>query len=291
MLLPCTAMALRRVCAALCAMALCAGCADGVYADSVSNELERGGPEPVIVTLGGFTSCASAPQGPTPAGTARWERAARLSQRFSRGDARWVRGCFDAASQLHWVSSSAPGVVRSTTVDDLVPFFNAVAERVGDPRRPLYVIGHSYGGWVAAHTAARFAPSANLRLLFTVDPISPNDCTVGSYLRAAASPVTAPWSLAGCQRAPADLSLSDRARIVDHVPERAWRHYYQRNFIPLRSSPFEGAPQPHRSFDVSPLLTRNGGAHPSWNAHVGIDELSLVWYSFEASIEHDLSAP
>jgi hypothetical protein len=54
----------------------------------------------------------------------------------------------------------------------------------------------------------------------------------------------------------------------------------------LRASDFD-APSAHRRYDVSPFLTRLGGAHPSWNAHVGIDELSVVWHTFAASIAND----
>lgn len=268
-------------------LSVCVACAPAVEGESLSSSIERRGVEPVIVTLGGYTSCAADSRGPTPAGTARWTKSARLSARFSLGAPRWVRGCFDAGSRLYWVSSDAPGLVRSTTLDALSPFLAAVAERVGDTPRPVYLIGHSYGAWVAMHAAARLPAAAELRLLYTVDPISPNDCSVGSYLRAAASPLSAPWSLAGCQRAPTDISIDTRARILARTPDGGWRHYYQRNFVPLRSGAFSGAPSPHRSYDVSPLLTRSGGAHPSWNAHAGIDELSLVWYSFEASIERD----
>lgn len=50
----------------------------------------------------------------------------------------------------------------------------------------------------------------------------------------------------------------------------------------------EGAPQPHRTCDVSAFLTHLGGAHPAWNARVAIADLSIVWYPIEASIERDL---
>jgi hypothetical protein len=61
-----------------------------------------------------------------------------------------------------------------------------------------------------------------------------------------------------------------------------------RSFVPLRWSAMEGAPQPHRTCDVSAFLTHLGGAHPAWNARVAIADLSIVWYPIEASIERDL---
>lgn len=271
------------------AVSRCGGCAVDEPGDARAAAGIGRAADPVVVTLGGYNSCVASPSGPTPAGSDRWNKSARLTRRFSRGDPQWVRACFDDRGRLYWLSSVAPTLVRSTTTDALAPFFVAVAARLGREGRPLYVLGHSYGGWLAMHTVWSLPASADVRLLFTVDPISPAQCTAASYVRAAASPASAPWHLAGCQRAPTDFSPAARREVRGHLPDGGWRHYYQRNFLPLRSGPFDGAPQPHRSYDVSPFLTHNGGAHPSWNAHTGIDELAVVWYSFEASIEHDLA--
>lgn len=264
----------------------CSGEPSGIAA--TASGASRASLEPVIVTLGGFNSCLGTFTAPTPVGSDRWAKSARLSQRFTHGDPRWVRGCFDGGGRLYWVSSAAPAVVRATTTDALGPFVQEVAERAG-ARRPVYLHGHSYGGWVAAQTAAALPTSVELRMLVTVDPISPNECAPSNYLRAAASPAAAPWILAGCQRAPADVTAGVRRAVLDRLPDGAWRHYYQRNFLPLRSGPFELPALPHRTYDVSAFLTHNGGAHPSWNAHSGIDELAVVWYTLEASIEVDLA--
>lgn len=280
----------RSTCSLLVLAAAFGGCAgDPSGTAATASGFARASAEPVIVTVGGFNSCYRTTAGPTPAGSDRWAKSARLTQRFTHGDPRWVRGCFDGGGRLYWVSSAAPTVVRSTSTDALVPFVLAVAERAGGERRPVYLHGHSYGGWVAAQTAAALPSSVDLRMLVTVDPISPAHCAVASYLRAVASPAAAPWVLAGCQRAPTDVGADMRRWVLDRLPDGGWRHYYQRNFLPLRSSAFEGAPPPHRSYDVSAFLTHNGGAHPSWNAHSGIDELSVVWYTLEASIERDLT--
>ncbi len=264
----------------------CTGPASGGDRDTA--EL-AGAREPVLVVLGGFNSCLGTSARPTPVGSDRWDRAVRLSARFARTDSRWVRGCFDGAGRLHWISSAAPATVRTAPLDALEPFFAAVSERVGPPGRPVYLLGHSYGAWLAMFAVWSLAPSADVRLLVTVDPISPAHCSVASYLRAAASPASAPYYLAGCQRAPTDFTPEARRRIVGVVREGGWRHYYQRNFLPLRSGPFDGDGQPHRSYDLSAFLSHLGGVRPSWNAHTGIDALSVVWYTFEASIEHDLA--
>lgn len=265
-------------------LGLCVGCGapplgEGEQATALSSAPR----EPVVVSFGGYDSCA---RGDTPRGTERWARAERLSQRLQRASPRWLRGCFDGGGTLRWTSSSAPTRVEGTRPEALAPVIRAVHELAGG--RPVYVHGHSYGAWVAMQLAYALPPTTDLQMLVTVDPISPAHCTPSHYLAALASPLTAPWSLAGCQRAPTDFPSWARQRILARLPDGGWRHYYQRRFIPLRSSAFDAPGAPHRSYDVGPFLTHLGGAHPSWNAHVGADELSVVWYTFEASIAHAL---
>jgi hypothetical protein len=273
----------RRVAASV-ALAVLAGCADVPDGRSSASVTVRA--SPVIVTIGGFNSCAVGSEGPTPMNTERWDRASALTARFARGDARWVRGCFDRQSRLYFISSSAPSVVTRATLADPYPFFSAVAALTDGPTHPVYVHGHSYGGWLGMFLAWELPASADVRVLSVADPISPAHCTVSSYLLAVASPLTAGIALAGCQRAPTDFLPVHRARLRARIAEGGWRHYYQRNFWPLRSGPYTDDAQPHRSYDVSPFLNGHG-AHPSWNAHAGIAELSLIWYSFESSIAND----
>ncbi len=261
------------------------GCADETQSSEASGVVVTTA-SPVIVTLGGFTSCAAGRSAATPAETDRWDRSVRLSERFSRGDQRWVRGCFDRASRLYFVSSQAPTVVQSTTLAELTPFFDAVAALTEGRQHPLYVMGHSYGGWLAMYLAWYLPTNTDIALLYAVDPITPAHCSASSYLWAVANPFNASAALAGCQRAPADFTLADRSYLREHVRAGGWRHFYQRNFVPLRSSAYTDGVTPHRSYDLSPMLTRTG-VYPSWNAHVGISELSLIWFGFESSIATD----
>ncbi|MFO0624946.1 MAG: hypothetical protein U0325_04960 [Polyangiales bacterium] len=264
---------------------LLAGCGAPGYADDEhASGLTHTAREPLVVSFGGFSSCLDGPDGPTPRGTDRWDRAEAVAREVTLGAPRWVRGCFDRVGRVHWVTSAAPDAVQRTGFDVLAPLVRAVTERAG--ASPVYLHGHSYGAWVAMQLAAALPASVRVRMLVTVDPISPAHCTPASYAAAAASPLTAPWSLAGCQRAPTDVSAGARRWILARLPDGGWRHYYQRGFIPLRASDID-APTAHRRYDLSPFLTHLGGAHPSWNAHVGIDELSVVWHTFAVSIAND----
>jgi hypothetical protein len=266
---------------ALTALGACADVPDGRSSASVDFRAS-----PVIVTIGGFNSCAVESDGPTPMHTERWDRSSALTERFARGDARWVRGCFDRQSRLYFVSSASPSVVVRAALSDPYPFFSAVESVTAGGRHPVYIHGHSYGGWLAMFLAWQLPDSVDVRQLSVADPISPAHCTVSSYLLAIASPLTAGAALAGCQRAPTDFLPAHRARLRARVADGGWRHYYQRNFLPLRSGPYTDGAQPHRSYDLSPFLNSRG-VHPSWNAHAGIAELSLIWYGFEASIASD----
>ena len=99
---------------ALAALASLAACADGLDGRSAASVTVRA--SPVIVTIGGFNSCAVGSEGPTPMNTERWDRARALTARFARGDARWVRGCFDRQSRLYFIPSSAPPVVALSLI-------------------------------------------------------------------------------------------------------------------------------------------------------------------------------
>lgn len=241
---------------------------------------------PVLVTLGGFNSCAVSREGPTPRGTERWDRAMQIVTRSGRSDTRWAHACFDRSSRLYWVSSAQSDRVASTSLDELSSFFDSVSALTAGGQRPLYVTGHSYGGWLAMYLVWYLPTRSDIALLATVDPISPAHCAVSSYLWALALPWTAASSLAGCQRAPSDFTVQDRQYLLSRVRAGGWRHYYQRNFWPLRSGPYSDSAPPSRSYDMSPFLTRSG-AHPSFNAHLGIAELSSIWYSIEASMLND----
>lgn len=281
-------MRFTSLCLGLSVLSFASGCSSDLSTPSSVSIRER--ENPVVVAMGGFKSCLDDGSGRmTPAGTARWNKAERISNRFADGAASWVRSCFDGVGNIFFVTSSAPQVAQRATIAEPIPFFRAILAETGDGARPLYLIGHSYGGWLGMYAAYWMPDRVRVNKLFTIDPISPYSCSWVDYAAAAASPITAPWLLQGCQEAPRDFDDGHKARIVGRLPERSWAHYYQRNFLPLRSDAFAGV-APARNTDASPFLSvSDAGAHASWNAHVGVDELSVVWYSFEQSIAGDLS--
>jgi hypothetical protein len=275
--------------AVLCLLATIALSACSGAPDATLSETRDAPRNPAIVVMGGFNSCLTDVNGAsTPVGSARWNNAAGLSARFAVGAQRWVRSCYDTSGNIFFIEAKAPGVVRRATVSDPSPFFQAVKDETDDGQNPLFLLGHSHGGWLAMYTAYWLNDASDVRLLETVDPISPLNCTPSSYYTAIMSPATAPWMLAGCMEAPSDFTDAQLARISRRLPERAWIHYYQRNFLPLRSDAFRTATQPGSTLDLSPFLDVDDGVHPAWNAHTGIDELYAVWGTFENRIALDL---
>lgn len=259
---------------------LFSGC--GPVSPSSVASIENVDANPVLVVMGGFSSCASGPSGWTPMNTRRWQRASRLSHQFAvNGEAYWLRSCWDRTGNIHFVSSRNYPNVTSVDLDGLSILRNMLSAEAGD-NRPVYFVGHSHGGWLAMKLISAMGSRLNVKGLVTVDPISFSDCRPSHYLRAIAYPGTS--SLAGCSRAPSAAATANVSRALENG---TWRHFYQRNFIPLRSSAFNGSHRPDSSHDMSPFLSvSRGGAAASWNAHTGIDRLDSIWYMSEMMVQN-----
>lgn len=273
-----------------CSVFAISACSSGEQSSSTSNVLERIEANPVIAVMGGFNSCMEDADGnKTPRGSERWVNAEAVSAEHARGEALWVRSCFDMWGWLYYITSDAPDVVYYTHISEPTPLFDAIESLTAGQgeQHPVYLLGHSYGGWLAMYAGLHLPSTAKVRLLYTVDPISPAHCTPANYLSSIAQPGNTSTHLAGCRRAPTDFTQEYRGMINARLAESGWRHYYQLNFSPLHSGAYVDAAQPAHSYDVSPFLGR-GGSRPSWNAHAAIDDLSMIWYSFKTAIGSDL---
>lgn len=274
--------------AILCLLTMLAGCSDATVSNTSESANQRV-VNPVLVVMGGFNSCVTNAAGArTPIGSGRWWKADRLSTRYAQGSARWVRSCFDMSGNIYYVTAKLPTVVQHASAASPISFFEAIKAETNAGQNPVYLIGHSHGGWLAMYASYWMPSWVTVRKVVTVDPISASTCTWQNY--AAAAAVLSPAFIAGCQEAPVEFTEPLRAKILARLPYGGWLHYYQRNFLPLRSSAFVGGSQPSQTYDVSSFLSvTHGGAHASTCAHIGIDELSVVWYTFEASMGADLS--
>lgn len=283
--------------------------------------------KPILVMMGGFNSCVTSDAGFGPDGQGLDEPSRKLEAALDEQVAanvkraygndeetasytppRWVMSCYDKSGTMYIRSAHGPAAAVQTDGDHLDPLFAAI---IGEERpfwpSPVYFISHSHGGWTAMQAVLKFEEYANREYsgasapkiggLVTIDPISYKNCGPSTYITAAAITVGAgviPAAvlnpLAECQVAPSDISNAERAQIIQKVGPSRWKHYYQTNFIPLHSGPFDGDAQPSLSLDMSSFLSVSaGGAVPSFNGHTAIHTLTSIWYSTEVMIKQDLA--
>jgi len=96
---------------------------------------------------------------------------------------------------------------------------------------PVYIMAHSYGAWTDIQVAKRLREnSVNVRVLFTMDPISPNFCSQRIYLD------SLPKIPEGCREFPKDYSSGDQTNLLSSLNGRWW-NFYEEQHIFLHSGP------------------------------------------------------
>ena len=100
----------------------------------------------------------------------------------------------------------------------------------------VYMIGHSYGGWMIMKSALRRLASGRskfkLKGLFTIDPISWKECDISAVTRSYFGFGYANAATPACTRPPADLKNSFGA-LARH--SMIWHNFYQVTFPILHS--------------------------------------------------------
>ena len=199
-----------------------------------------------------------------------------------------ILSCFNISGNLYYneIGFSRPYVTEEDPVQTMVDLILEETDEWG-PTAPVYFVGHSWGGWLAMQVVKQLGDRVKVGGLITVDPISPDYCSISDYLSAIAD-----WgmgdAIAGCLVAPPDVAPSFRASLV-RILGRNWFHYYQLDFPFLHSTAFDGAHQPAGSFDMSSFLSIfPGGSRASMFAHAEIAFLSAVWTTAEQLMLNDL---
>ncbi len=124
----------------------------------------------------------------------------------------------------------------------------------GGGLRPVYLLGHSMGGYMSVRLADQLENDVNLAGLLTIDPISPGLCPANKLdvwtnaldVMVSGIVFTAVTKLPGCTMGyPSDLNgISPHVRrILDDNSEKlgfgrdrkSWFHYYQDQFVVLHS--------------------------------------------------------
>lgn len=208
------------------------------------------GATPVVVVSGGFQSCPATRE-ITPLPKAVKTRflgrkveaiAGRLKE---RGPIRTIYTCYTGLlADLTvdrfdlWISTDRHFKTKEVhsfystlfrSADALLPLYRyvrRVLEEVDDPR--LYGLGHSYGGWTAAHVLGHFGWEYRASGLVTLDAISPLEC---KPLRLVGRTLTFRGTK-DCLKAPSDLTATKIAPLV-----ASWRNFYQDGGYLLHSGP------------------------------------------------------
>jgi hypothetical protein len=200
---------------------------------------------------------------------------------------RWLFTCFNKRSDLYLQSSSDDHVIHGGSWGT-----HTVLRRVetlsDQYRRPIFLIGHSHGGWLAMQVAEAMRSPLSHGYLATIDPISFVECNAATFADAISSLITG-WTgawgqLAPCQRAPGDFQRQNLERIRTNLDGQPWKHYYQQHFHPLHSGPMHYGPDSSLDF-TSFFNIRYGGAASSWSAHTRIAYLSSIWHGLGVSFK------
>lgn len=120
----------------------------------------------------------------------------------------YLVSCYSPLDFLAFKSNKAGQSVRFGSSNT---YIKQAKELIESESRPVIIIGHSYGGWLAMKTVLALKPSVSLRGLVTIDPISRVHCKY-----------TQPE---GCMQAPQDFTRSEKQMIQKRT--RYWGNFFQ----------------------------------------------------------------
>lgn len=243
----------------------------------------------VFVVSGGFSSCGSVDADQRRDGAWRtWGNPGAMDmiraldpvrdqykQQFGH-DSAFVISCYNGKSSDYiYFFSSADRKLRYTKWRELNPIYDEVNRF--STTHDVIVVGHSYGGWLAMNVAKNINVERR-RALFTIDPISPNNCAQFSYARGAAASTFGGSGVQGCTEFPGDLDTNFTGAIKAAFGR--WNHFYQTQYGPIHSNVL------NNTGDGGNVDVKNGGngmrisfGSGGWfgGAHTEIDTHRDVW--------------
>ena len=198
-----------------------------------------------FLVMGGRTSCGSAP---APVNQALYTpfmtMLKTLKTEFREQKFHYIITCLNASAppsgQTQYITSEDPSNVQTGDSDEVLAEADKALLTYGNAS--VFVIGHSYGGWMAMYVGDKLG-KGQLDGLFTVDPIGPKCGPSGVIFGSSA-----------CHSAPDDL---DNAAIKNHT--KRWVNFYQDQDTWLNSSAIADAENvhiqyrgPHTEIDKDP---------------------------------------
>ena len=206
---------------------------------------------PVFVFSGGFGSCFVNGDTSEIKATPFIDDMIRQVTDLTEQEPVVVRTCYALGNDEIYVT--APELDLSSESMTLADFHKVVkkaAKHAGE-EAPVYVWGHSHGGWTAMDLVRNVA-QLNYRNLVTVDPISVVNCGPLVFSGGVLS-----GDAPGCREAPADLEDE-----VSTIAQRAkhWTNWFQLEFPLLHSEQISAATENfERAYDAN--WTSIMGAH------------------------------
>lgn len=211
-------------------------------------------PTTIVVAFGGNATCQTdserGPE-PSPLGLAQLMAATveELSETLGPDNVRYALSCYSPTADYtsYTTDLGEEGtflkVPYQRMIEDLAQRINAL------PHPRLVVMGFSYGAWTSLKFLPLLGAHVQVDSLVTLDPISKENCTVETLLKAAADEKTHP----GCVEAPRDFSASE-LELATTKPG-LWLNIYQDHGIFLHSGPIPGAQNILRNFPEAKART------------------------------------
>ena len=182
--------------------------------------------KPLLVVMGGFSTCALAEQHDD------WE--SPLGMRLARHTFQMIAGlqtersiefdvifsCFTKLSELRYTESTDNYAKLHVSQPTGEVVKHVALEITRHPK--TFIIGHSYGGWLAMRAVIGGPNKGHIKSLFTVDPISQKYCRLES-----------PVGWGNCTVAPPDIG-EPQQRSIDQSTD-LWMNYWEDQTFYLHS--------------------------------------------------------
>lgn len=226
-------------------------------------------PLPLFVVSGGNASCV---YGLNPFDAHIFEQFRKIENELGM-KLPVVESCFETTgSQLLFASPGSVGAVFSSDQSAFFDFVNSEIDRLKTNR--VFLIGFSYGGWLAMQTVRRVPADVLIVHLETIDPISPVTCKIVDYVNGVLGEFGRGTENSGCTTAPPDLEPY-YAFIEDRTD--SWRNSFQADSTYLHSSVIPQAEANYKyNYKVDPLFT--------FPAHAYIERDDALWHTVELDV-------
>jgi hypothetical protein len=200
---------------------------------------DQNNPAPLFVVMGGNTTCRDSQGVKTPKGMDMINEVKSLMRSWQDKfgtEPNYLISCYAETADVHYYGNSDHETLHHGTRAQFRDAVNDQAQQGG----AIFLIGHSYGGWLAMKTVYELAGDLEFTGLFTIDPISRKTCNYESPL--------------GCISAPEDIIPFQRTKIRRKTQK--WLNFYQSETWYLHSSHILQAhanfiiPKPHTDIDT-----------------------------------------